>query len=662
MGRLLDYFSERGCLLEPDLASWLERQPDSIDLAKRALDNLGEVPFVLGLPMFQDAAGIRAPSAPLKRAGGGEASSAPRGGGGLHFGADALPYEQILEPKSLNGAHAPSESGRMPAPTAFAVPGPGPAPAPAKRAPTPLRPAETPTTPQPLNSTVMPSLMMPPRAKRADAVGAFGSVAPRGGGGLLIGDEESDDEEDGEAEVDGGRITPGEILGAEPIVFLPRSDWRPLSKEHPAEVRVLKDVTGKSECEGSTTDFVRYFQARYESLTKLLRQRREIANAVSLRTVNETGFQSKEFAMLGLVKEKWTTPNGHIFLELEDDSDVVRVLCHTSNAEVMGVAQRLVPDAVVGIVATKKRGDDRPQANVPRGPRRSGDLVIARQLVMPDIPMDRARPKVDVPLHAAFVGDLHIGSKKFLAGHWKHMLRWLHGQEGNSRQREAASRIKYLVLMGDAVDGIGVYPDQDKDLAIPDIFEQYQALAKVLEPIPDHMQIVFMPGNHDAVRPAEPQPAIDKELQKLFARNSVTFVANPSSFSLHGVEVLTYHGSSLVDYAKSVPGFSLFDPIPIMTELLRARHIAPVYGGDTPLAAEHTDYMVIDRVPDVFATGHVHACATSQYRGVQMINASTWQAQTDYQASQNFVPKPARLPIVDLKTMKQSVVDFSNGL
>jgi len=85
-----------------------------------------------------------------------------------------------------------------------------------------------------------------------------------------------------------------------------------------------------------------------------------------------------------------------------------------------------------------------------------------------------------------------------------------------------------------------------------------------------------------------------------------------------------------------------------MKAMLRMRHLAPIYGGKTPIAPEAEDHLIIADVPDIFATGHVHAAGVDQYRGVVLVNASTWQAQTPYQKMRNIEPMPARLPIVDL--------------
>ena len=99
-----------------------------------------------------------------------------------------------------------------------------------------------------------------------------------------------------------------------------------------------------------------------------------------------------------------------------------------------------------------------------------------------------------------------------------------------------ARTIKYFVLSGDGVDGIGIYPGQDKHLAIKDLYKQYSELARLLEEIPDWIDIIILPGNHDAVRPAEPQPSsgslrFSKIIQMQF------LLAIPCDFSLHGVRV-----------------------------------------------------------------------------------------------------------------------------
>jgi DNA polymerase II small subunit len=252
---------------------------------------------------------------------------------------------------------------------------------------------------------------------------------------------------------------------------------------------------------------------------------------------------------------------------------------------------------------------------------------------------------------AAFLSDMHIGSKTFLHKEWNKFLKWL------KEKNPVAEKIKYLVIPGDIVDGVGIYPNQENDLEIMDVYEQYELLGNQMEEIPDYISVIIQPGNHDAVRRAEPQPAFDKEIQDFFPSN-FHFVGNPCYFSIHGVEVLAYHGQSIIDFSTKVPSYDQSRPTEIMKGMLQRRHLAPIYGGSTPLAPEKKDYMVIDRIPDIFVTGHVHVTSIDRYRGVTLINASTWQSQTDYQRMRNIVPDPGKLPIINLQNGNATIMDF----
>jgi DNA polymerase II small subunit len=95
-------------------------------------------------------------------------------------------------------------------------------------------------------------------------------------------------------------------------------------------------------------------------------------------------------------------------------------------------------------------------------------------------------------------------------------------------------------------------------------------------------------------------------------------------------------------------GCNYQDPVGMMKQMLLRRHMATFYGGKTPLAPEKKDHMVIREVPDIFVTGHVHESTVASYRGVRLINASTWQDQNRFQKLHNFIPKPARLTLVHL--------------
>jgi DNA polymerase II small subunit len=425
---------------------------------------------------------------------------------------------------------------------------------------------------------------------------------------------------------------------------VPRGEWRPLAADHAGDLRIVADMTGNSTCEGTTQDFVTYFQDRYRQVAKMLRQRRELRNAVPVERVKPG---QQEVQLIGMVVELATTKNGHKRIQVEDESGAITCLVRADERQLMAMADTLVQDEVVGVVG---------QASG------KGDLLFLQSIVRPDIPLPDAAAKkgADVPLMAAFLSDIHVGSKTFLNENWKRMLRWINGEEGSKREREAAGRVKYLVIPGDLVDGVGIYPGQQDELTIPDIYDQYGAFGDWMDSVPGHVQLVVQPGNHDASRPAEPQPAFTQEVRNRFDHHDARFVANPATFRMHGVTTLGYHGSSLIDFATSVANLEYEKPLDTMEQMLKCRHLAPLYGERTPVAPEHHDYLVISDVPDLFVTGHVHVPGIRGYRGVQMVNSGTWQSQTTYQKMLNFTPDPARMPLIDLQTLRGTLVDFQS--
>ena len=429
----------------------------------------------------------------------------------------------------------------------------------------------------------------------------------------------------------------------EPIKINKIKSWKPIAKEFDSEINIIKDVTGKSVCEGTTSDFTKLFKYRFHSLRKILKmQRRELANSIPINRIKRT--PSKEIQIVGIVKDVRNTKNGHRLIILEDETDEITSIALKQNRDSFNTAEEVILDEIIGINGQLSK---------------NGDLLVINNIIYPEISIQNQRHKAEVPVYAAFVSDIHVGSKQFLEDQWKSFLKWINGSMGNARQRDAASKIKYIVIPGDVVDGIGIYPNQENELSIIDVYRQYEALAMHLENIPEHISIIMQPGNHDAVRPAEPQPTFEKEIQELFSDKNITFVGNPCYFSLHGVEILSYHGQSLLDFATNIQHLKYNDPVETMKVMLKKHHLAPTYGGYTPLAPEHTDYMFIDRIPDIFVTGHVHLAQIAEYRGVTLINASSWQSQTTYQKMLNFIPDSAKIPIVDLKTNNVTMMDFS---
>jgi DNA polymerase II small subunit len=96
-----------------------------------------------------------------------------------------------------------------------------------------------------------------------------------------------------------------------------------------------------------------------------------------------------------------------------------------------------------------------------------------------------------------------------------------------------------------------------------------------------------------------------------------------------------------------------------MYQLLKKRHVAPQFGGRTRLAPEEQDYLVMEDVPAIFHTGHVHKLGYGKYRNVLAVNSGCWQEQTGFQQSVGIDPDHAYAPVVDLDTLNLTVYDFN---
>jgi DNA polymerase II small subunit len=128
--------------------------------------------------------------------------------------------------------------------------------------------------------------------------------------------------------------------------------------------------------------------------------------------------------------------------------------------------------------------------------------------------------------------------------------------------------------------------------------------------------------------------------------------------SIHNVEVLMYHGRSLDDIIATVPGMDAGHPERAMKLLLQSRHLAPLYGGKTMLSPENRDFLVIERIPDIFHAGHIHVMGYCNYRGVLIVNSGGWQEQTDYMQKLGLVPTPGKVPLVNLQTLETTALSF----
>jgi DNA polymerase II small subunit len=428
----------------------------------------------------------------------------------------------------------------------------------------------------------------------------------------------------------------------------------PKKQEGPIEqtCSVLIDPTPKVTTAEGIEGYAALFRSRFEKTMRILAQRPDSKRMSKVSAVKQNVRAGKQvergekslhgvassIIVAGLVMSKRTKKND-LELTIDDYTGILTVTAVVGDAKKQ--ASTLALDQMV--MLELENGKSRPGLTV-------------KSIMMPDIP-DHLPNKSKSEAYTVLISDLHVGSKYFMKREFLRFLDWL----SSSSNDDIVKKIRFLCVGGDLIDGIGIFPNQDKELLEMDAAKQMSHAAQLLAKIPKHIKVLVIPGNHDLGRRALPQPAIPRKdlSEQLYGLENCTMLGNPAFIELNGIKVLMYHGQSLDDIIATTPGLSYSRPAEAMKVLLKARHLAPMYGERTPIAPEQEDMMVISEVPDIFHSGHVHIVDVQNYRGTLVINSGAWQGQTKYQQTMGITPTPGMAVIVNLATLQPFVYDFN---
>lgn len=433
----------------------------------------------------------------------------------------------------------------------------------------------------------------------------------------------------------------------------------PAAEESGRKIRILKDPQFSNVgSAGTIEDFADLFEDRFERMKRIYMSRIDTANAISPKTARqqradarrtrlvnkESGKRERRISqtVIGIVSNKSVASHSHnIILELEDSEGTITCIIPSGREGLNGARLLENGNSVLLDEVLCVSGYVDPDGR-----------LIANDIIFPDIPTAREIGRAKRDVYAAFISDTHCGSKEFLEDEFDSFIDWLNLKDVDTEDREKVKKIEYLFIAGDLVDGIGVYPNQENDLQIPDVVGQYELVAKKLRRVPKRITMITIPGNHDASRQALPKPPVPE----LFAEplydlgDRMMLMGDPCQVLVEGVNVLITHGDAMDDLVVNTPGASYISPAIGMKELLRKRHLAPLYGGKTELAPLQRDWMVIETPPDIVHFGHAHHNCVDNYRGVQIINSGTFQSQTDFMRKQGIIPTPGIVTLVNLHT------------
>jgi DNA polymerase II small subunit len=436
------------------------------------------------------------------------------------------------------------------------------------------------------------------------------------------------------------------------------------SFEHNSHKIVLDPTPNVNTGEG-VEGYAALFRSRFEKsyrilalrpeskrITKIASVKHNTNNAKVGKSYNTEGGGNIRFnknsssIVAGLLMSKRSKKNG-LELVIDDYSGTMSALAVTE--EIKNLAMMLTLDQMVMLEIENNNNNNNNNNN------KSIQGFTIKNLTSPDIP-DHLPNRSKAEYYAVLISDLHVGSKYFMETEFTRFLSWL-----SSSEDELVRKIRFLCVGGDLIDGIGIFPNQDKELLELNTSKQMAHAIDLLAKIPKHIKVFIIPGNHDPGRRSLPQPSLPrKDADKLYSFENFTMLGNPAFLELNGVKVLMYHGQSLDDIIATTPGLSYSKPAEAMKVLLKARHLSPIYGQRTPIAPEKEDMMVIADIPDVFHSGHVHVIDVKNYRGTLIVNSGAWQAQTKFQQTMGIVPTPGFAILINLATLQPFQMDFNH--
>ena len=233
-------------------------------------------------------------------------------------------------------------------------------------------------------------------------------------------------------------------------------------KKLDAEHRILFDPTLKITTAEGIDGYNEFFSNRFKKLKKIISNRPEAKLLKTISSVITT--KSKEDVYLcGLLNERRAERN-ITKLILDDPTGSIETIIF--DKDLQKKAGGLLIDQFV-------------MAKINFG--RNGSFIV-KDIILPDIP-EHAPNRSESEAYAVFLSDLHIGSMYFMEKELNDFISWL------SSPDPIARKVRFILICGDVVDGVGIYPQQDKELVLIDIEEQLKKTVEILEKIPKHIKV-----------------------------------------------------------------------------------------------------------------------------------------------------------------------------
>ena len=412
----------------------------------------------------------------------------------------------------------------------------------------------------------------------------------------------------------------------------------------------------------SSQDFVLYFNRRLDYFTNILKNRVNVNNLIRICDILKPSNSLKKnegrlyntgvtVTFIGLINDIKQTKNNHYIIEVEDKSGRINCLINKDKLELIKIVQNLCLDEGIGVLGKV-----------------SEDIIFVDELLLAGNSSNLEMKYLDEENYVGFISDLHIGAKVFVESAFSKMVDILRGDVKNENLQDISKKLKYLIIAGDVIEGIGVYPNQGKDAKILSTDLQYHEAARLLSQIPKDICLIIVPGNHDTTRLSEPQPKIPYEkAYALYNMENVIMLSNPAIINLFkednlGLNFLIYHGGSFFYYANTNETLRKLGgaktPELVVKYLLEKRHLAPSHGSTLYIPDSQNDPLVIEKSPDFFICGHTHKHSVLNHKNCSIISCGCFVEMSEYQEKMGMFPDIGKFTFVNTKTRKIKVLNL----
>src|SRR5437899_4954286 len=245
--------------------------------------------------------------------------------------------------------------------------------------------------------------------------------------------------------------------------------------------KVILDPTPCINSGEGVRGYTALFRSRFEKSLRILALRpdskritkitalKERSNNAKLRKTYDmnTDTNTSSSIIAGLLMSKRSKKNG-LEMVIDDYSGMVSVLAVTEELKKQASILALDQMIMVEVDNINKKGNQG---------------FVVRNLVSPDIP-DHLPNRSKSESYAVLISDLHVGSKYFQEIEFLRFLNWL-----SLTDDEIVSKIKFVCIGGDLIDGIGIFPNQEKELIEMDTSKQMGHVVYLLGKITQHIKV-----------------------------------------------------------------------------------------------------------------------------------------------------------------------------